>query len=114
MNPTYDCHHLLDSATLQLPLLKRCLCQKLLGADKPILYMDSVGAFNNTRGTIAAAHVTNFFREISETHDGLMVVAAEVMIRKETQHIRYGHALGALSLALVAHTAVFRPDLFVH
>jgi hypothetical protein len=75
--------------------------------------MDSIGALNGTGRTMAATGITNVFREISEAHDGLMEVAAEVMIRQETQHIRDGHALGALPLAFVAYAAVVRPDLFI-
>ena len=76
--------------------------------------MNSVGTFDGAGGTIAAAHITNFFPEISEINDGLMVVAAEIIIRKESQYIRNRQALGALPLALVAHTAVIGADLFVH
>ena len=76
--------------------------------------MDSVGAFDGTGGAIAAAHIANFFPKISEIDDRLMVVAAEIHISKEAQYIRHRHALGALPLAFLAHTAVVGPDLFIH
>ena len=42
--------------------------------------MDSIGTLDGTGGTIAAAHIPDFFRELPETYDGLMVVAAKVMV----------------------------------
>jgi hypothetical protein len=96
------------------PCIMKLLRQKLLSTDKPVPYVDSIGASDGTGRTIAAAHIANFFREISEAHDSLVIVAAKIMIGQKTQYFRHGHALGTLPLAFVAHSAVVRPDPFIH
>ena len=84
-----------------------------LSADKPLLHVNSVGALDSTGSAIAAAHIPNFFPKTSEINDGLMVVAAEIIIGQKTQHIRHRQALGTLPFAFVTHAAVKGADILI-
>jgi hypothetical protein len=81
------------------------------GADQTILDMHSIWTLYGAGSTIAATYIADFSCKIPEAYDRMMVVAVEIMIGQEAQHIRHRQALRAHSFALAAHTAVIRPDL---
>ena len=43
-----------------------------------------------------------------------MIVAAEIVVRQISQHVRHRQAFRACAAALVTHAAVVGPDLLVH
>jgi hypothetical protein len=88
------------------------LGKKLLCTDQSVPDHDSVRAFNDARGTIAATQVTGFPGQFHETQPRLLQASAKIIVSQKTQLVRYRHAFGALVFALVTHAAVEGAILF--
>ena len=77
------------------------------------MYEHAARTLDGASGTMVTTDIADLLRQIGKILACLIIVAGEIIVSQKTQGIGDRHAFGTLSLALIAHTAVMRPYLFV-
>ena len=100
-------------AVVRLTAPCKRLSEQFLRSDQAIADLHAVRALDRAGGAIAATHLANLFRQPQEMLPAQGELAVEIGVGEIADGVGNGHALRALSAALLAHAAVQRADLTV-
>jgi hypothetical protein len=82
------------------------LGQQFLRTDQALMDVNSIGAFHNALGAVAATDAPDLSGQIPETLARFMEVALKIIVGKKAQFIRNRYSLRAFAFALEAHPAI--------